>query len=186
MSTTTDMPTITVEDEQTFRIYAPRGSWVDGGLSPSSLAIGDGRVLLGWVERSDESPDVYFMPSIDECGWEVYQAPVHNDADPVPLPDENGPVGTLETKPAWEQLETLRSNIKAALDYTNTTPPPAPDRFTVGYTAARRYYGDGAARTLTDIRAATTAVQDEHPDGPAFYTELLDLIERRTREWAQP
>lgn len=109
---------------------------MDGGLSPIALVIGDGGMLLFWVTRSDESPDVYFMLSIDECGWEVYRAPAHNDADPYPGPDENGPVGTLETKPAWEQLETLRANVKAAaLDYTTTTPPvdAQTDRFTLDY-----------------------------------------------------
>lgn len=195
MSTTSDMPTITVEDENTFRIYAPRATWVDGGLSPDSLAIGDGRVLLGWVQRSHENPHTYFMPAIDECGWEVYRTSVTADCDTPPEPDENGPVGTLQTAPAREQLERLRANVKTALEYTQTTPRPnltkqvsspsaEEDQFSAGYNAARRHYGTGATHTLADIRTAAEAIQDEHPDGPTFYTELLDLIERRTRDWA--
>lgn len=60
------------------------------------------------------------------------------------------------------------------------------DRFTDGYNAARYYYGPGATRTLADIHTAVKQVQEEHPDGPVFYTDLLDLLECRTREWAQP
>lgn len=116
------MPTITVEDAHTFRIHAPHAALVDGGLSPDALALGDERVLIGWIKRrTADEPDTYFMPSTDECGWEVYQAPARNDAEVFPDPDANGPVGTLENRPAPEQLETLRAGVRAALDYAQAT-----------------------------------------------------------------
>lgn len=58
------------------------------------------------------------------------------------------------------------------------------DRFAEGYRAARRHYGTGASAALADVRAAVLDVRSEHPSGPTFYTELLDLIERRTSDWA--
>ena len=58
------------------------------------------------------------------------------------------------------------------------------DRFTEGYRAARRHYGTGASAALADVRAAVLEVRSEHPSGPAFYTELLDQVEQRTRDWA--
>lgn len=121
---TRHMPTITVEDEHTFRIHAPHANLVDGGLSPDALALGDERVVIGWIERrtaADHPTDTYFMPSTDECGWEVYQAPARNDAEYFPDPDEDGPVGTLEKRPAHEQLETLRAGVRAALAYAQAT-----------------------------------------------------------------
>lgn len=68
-------------DERTFRIEAPGGRWVWGGLGPDSLALGRVSIgpIFGWQE---EEPGVVYMICNSEAGVYVFDVPHTSDVAP--------------------------------------------------------------------------------------------------------
>lgn len=104
---------ITVQDAKTYRIEAPDGRLVWGGLGPDSLGLG--RVTMGPVHERE--PGVFTMPCNSEAWVCVGDVPFESDVAPYDAVYEAPLTCLVEGQAAAEQLETLRAGLAECLRY---------------------------------------------------------------------